>query len=666
VNSSQIIFAPLLAWPVLAAFGVVCLAAVAPGLAVRARGAAWRAAGFALLFLLLSGPHYVARTLRPLPDVAVLAVDRSQSMAIAGRAGLADAALASLQAQADKIPGLELRVVDVPAADSGGTSLFGAVAPALADVPPAQLAGVVAITDGEIFDPPPAPGFAAPFTALLTAKGEETDRELRIIAAPAYGLVGKSVSLQLEVLDHGVAGTGAPADVTVTEDGGTVWSGAAAIGQPFAVNVPVRHAGPAVVAAQVAALPGEVSLVNDEAAFILNGIARKLEVLLISGNPNQSERSWRLLLKSDPAVELVHFTILRTPDETLDAPPQFVALVPFPVQQLFDTDISKFDLIILDQFNTAGLLPAQYLGNIAAYVKQGGALLVQTGPEFSSADSLALTPLAGVLPAVPAAPGTITQSFAPAVTGLGARHPVTAPFAGMTLAPWDRMETAATDAGDVLMTGGGGGDENWPLLVLAGEGRGRVGMMLSDQFWLWTRGGAHDGPALPLLRRVVHWLLREPALEAEALNASVVDGHLLVQRRTLGANYPGDAAAVRPDGTARRIALKRTGPGRYEADVAAPLPGVWKITEGGMTTYAASMQSNQAEFADLAASAAPLHGLGDIVWLGRTPAPDLAGMIERRHASEVTGTRDVPLLPPLPAMIMAMALLAAAWWRERG
>jgi len=661
--NSQIIFAPLLAWPVLAAIGVVCLAAVAIGFAVRARGAAWRAAGFVVLLLLLCGPHYVARTLRSLPDVAVVEVDHSQSMAIAGRAGMAGAALASLQAQAAKIAGLELRVVDVPAADSGGTTLFGALGPALADVPPAQLAGVVAITDGEVSDAPAALGFSAPFTALLTAKGEETDRELRIIAAPSYGLVGKTVSLQLEILDHGVSDTGALAPVTITEDGGTVWAGNAAIGKPFAINVPVRHAGPAVVAAQVAGLADEISPVNDEAAFTLNGIARKLEVLLISGNPNQSERSWRLLLKSDPAVELVHFTILRTPDETLDAPPQFVALVPFPVQQLFDTDIRKFDLIILDQFNTAGLLPPQYLANIADYVRHGGALLVQAGPEFSTADSLALTPLAGVLPAIPTSPGTITQSFAPAVTDLGARHPVTAPFAGAALAPWDRIETAATDAGDVLMTGGPG---NWPLLVLAGEGQGRVGMMLSDQFWLWTRGGAHDGPALPLLRRVVHWLLREPALEAEALNASVQDGHLLLQRQTLGADYPGDAVLARPDGTTQNIVLRQTAPGRYEADVPAPLPGVWKISEGGMTTYAASMQSNGEEFQDLAASAAPLHGLANIVWLGQTRAPDLSVMIARRHASEVTGTSDKPLLPPLPVMFMAMALLAAAWWRERG
>jgi hypothetical protein len=55
-----------------------------------------------------------------------------------------------------------------------------------------------------------------------------------------------------------------------------------------------------------------------------------------------------------------------------------------------------------------------------------------------------------------------------------------------------------------------------------------------------------------------------------------------------------------------------------------------------------------------------------VVWLGQNPAPDLAPMLQRRFASAVTGTRDVPLLPPLPSMLVALALLAAAWWRERG
>jgi hypothetical protein len=663
MSGLEIAFAPLVPWPALWLLALLCAAAVIAALSLRARGAVLRACGFLLLFGILAGPLLVRQTVRPLPDVAVIAIDRSPSMAIGNREALGAAALQSLQAQAAAIPGLRLRVVDVPPADAGGTALFAALGGALAAIPPGQLAGVAAITDGEISDAPAALPFDAPMTALLAAKGPETDRELRLLAAPAYGLAGKNVNLQLEVFDHGVDDEGAAAGVTITEDGATVWSGPAVIGTPMTIAIPVRHAGPAVVAAAVTPLPGEISAINDQAAFTLNGVARKLEVVLISGNPNQSERSWRLLLKSDPAVELVHFTILRTPDETLDAPPEDVALVPFPVQQLFETDISKFDLIILDQFDTAGLLPPQYLGNIADYVRSGGALLVQVGPEFATADSLALTPLAPVLPATPSPPGTITEKFTPLVTDLGARDPVTAPFAGQTLAPWERLETAAPTTGDVLMTGTA---DNWPLLILANESQGRVGMLLSDQFWLWTRGGAHDGPALPLLRRVVHWLLREPALEAEALNAEIANGTLQISRQTLGAGNPGAVTVTAPDGTERSLTLSSAGAGAYRAQMPATAPGVWKVTEGAMTTYAALGEANDEEYQDLAATADILRPLANTIWLGQTPNPDLAAMLRRRDAKQVTGTRDAPLLPPLPAMLLAIALLAAAWWRERG
>ncbi len=659
----MIMFSPPLGWVIWMVVAVPAVLVLAVAMYRRARGVGWRLAGLALLLGSLAGPQIVQQTTRPLPDVALLVLDRSPSMQIANRTVLAAAALENLQAQATKLPGLQLRVVAVPPADEGGTALFGSIGQALADIPAAQLAGVIALTDGQISDAPKTLPFAAPMTALLTAKTAETDRELRLVAAPAYGLVGKNVTLQLQVIDHGGADTGTQVPVSVAEDGQPVWAGMAPVGQVVSLDVPVRHAGAAVVTASAAPLAGEVSSINDQAAFSLNGITKKLEVLLVSGNPNQSERSWRLLLKSDPAVELVHFTILRTPGEALDAPPGAVALVPFPVAQLFDIDIAKFDLIILDEFDANGLLPPQYLANMATYVQHGGALLVQAGPEFTGPDSLATTALGAVLPAVPSIPGTVTEAFSPTVTPLGTRHPVTAPFAGMKLAPWARLEAASPTAGDVLMTGG---EDNWPLLLLASEAQGRVGMLFSDQLWLWTRGGAHDGPALPLLRRVVHWLLREPALEPECLTAKIDHGQLQVTRQTLADAYPGDASITQPDGTVRSVPLSPQAPGLYGASVAASEPGVWQLREGGLSAYAAVTLPNAEEYQDLAASAVPLQGLAREVWLGRDGVPDLAGMLKRRGAAQVTGSEDVPLLPPLPTMGLALALLAAAWWRERG
>jgi len=656
-------FSPLLPLPLLAAAGIASLIAVIIALAVRARGAAWRIPGFALLFLILCGPSYVVQTRHGLPDIAVAVVDQSQSMRIGSRAAMAAAALKKLQADAAKIPNLQFRVVAVPAAADGGTALFGALRDGLADIPAAQLAGVIAITDGEVSDAPKQLGLPAPLTALLAARGEETDRELRLNNAPAYGLVGQNVQLGFTVIDHGADDAGRLAAVTVSSNGSVIWSQSVPVGVPVSVAVPVRHAGAAIISVQVAPLPGEVSEVNDQAAFTLNGVRKRLEVLLISGDPDQGERSWRVLLKSDPAVELVHFTILRTPGEIMDALPNELALVPFPVQQLFDDDIGKFDLIILDQFNASGLLPPQYLGNIANRVEAGGALLVEVGPEFVTDGSLAYTPLAPVLPAVPAPPGTVTQAFTPGITALGARHPVTAPFAGMALAPWYRQEIATPTAGDVLMQGA----DNAPLLILAKFGQGRVGMLLSDQFWLWTRGGAEAGPALPLLRRCVHWLLNEPALEAEALTATIADGQITVQRQTLSENYPGDAIITTPDGQSLRLKLRPQAPGNYAASLAADQPGVWHAQEGGLNADAALAAQNALEYQDLAATSQRLRPIaGNIIWLGQDPAPALAPMLRRRYASAVTGTSSMPLLPPFPSMLAVLVLLTASWWRERG
>ena len=661
---SAVTFAPLLPWPILAALAALAFAATLLAVLRRARGAPLRAAFFILLAAILAGPLLVHETTKPLPNIFLIAVDRSQSMSLSSRTQLANAALADLKSQAAKQPNLQTRIIEVPPESAGGTALFAALTAAIQNIPTSQLAGIAAITDGEISDPPPRTPFDAPLTALIPAGSEETDRELRLETTPAYGLVGQKITIAVSILAHGLNDAGATAPLTVTEDGADIFTGPVPIGAEQNIDIPVRHAGPMVIALATAPLPGEISRLNDGAAFTLTGIARKLRVVLISGNPNQSERSWRLLLKSDPAVELVHFTILRTPSETLDAPPEAIALVPFPVQELFETDINKFDLIILDEFDSAGLLPPEYLTNITTYVQGGGALLVQVGPEFSSPDSLAYTGLAPVLPATPAPPGTITQIFAPAVTPLGARHPVTAPFAGATLAPWQRLEAAAPTSGDTLMTAT---SDIWPLLILANEQSGRVGMILSDQFWLWTRGGAHDGPALPLLRRVVHWLLREPALESESLTATIENGELTIHRQTLRSSAPSAATVTLPTGVTQNQPLTQTAPGIFSATLAAQTPGTYKITAGGLTSYAAMQAQNAEEFQDLAATAALLRPLAkNIVFLGQTPHPPLAPMLHRQAATEITGTSEIPLLPPLPTMAAAILLLAAAWWRERG
>jgi hypothetical protein len=656
MTTNQVIFDPLLPPLWLAILGVIAALATLAALIARARGATLRAAAFLLLFAILAGPNLVAQTRQSLPDIALLLIDQSQSMTLSNRTALANRAAAALRQTAGTT---DLRVITIPPAPDGGTAAFTALRAALAAIPPDRLAGIIAITDGEITDTPAT--LPTPFTALITAKGEEIDRELRLLNAPTYGLVGQTVPLQLTVFDHGTNHASQTTPVTISEDGKPITTTQVTIGTKTTINLPIPHAGPITIAAAVATLPGEISTLNNQTALTLNGIHKRLNVLLISGSPDLGERSWRLLLKSDPAIQSVHFTILRTPGETIDADPSDLALVPFPVNQLFNTDIDKFDLIILDRFNTAGLLPPQYLANINQFVQHGGALLAEMGPEFAGPDSLSLTPLAPALPAVPAQAGVLTEPFSPLVTPLGARHPVTAPFANSILSPWYRQVAASPTTGDVLMTGA----NNAPLLILAGIGQGRAGLLLSDQFWLWTRGGIHDGPALPLLRRIVHWLLREPALEAESLTAQRAGNTLTITRQTLSPSNPGPATITAPDGTISSITLAQTAPGRFTASVPAPQPGVWKIQNGNFTAYAAANVENTLEYENLAATAAILRPYAsNVIWLGSAATPPLSSLLQPRHASEITGSRNIPLLPPLPIMILALLLLAAAWWRE--
>lgn len=672
--TGPVVFDPLIPALLLAGLGILATAVALIGLARRARGAVPRFAGLAFLVLVLAGPRWRERTTTPLPDIALVIRDRSPSMAIGDRQRLADAAFHHLARTLPKAT--RLRVVSVAGNGHDGTPIFAALRDALSSIPPGRLAGVVAIGDGEATDRPAAIPPGVPVSVLIPARGNQTDRALRLIDAPHYGLVGHRVALRFVVRDHGKTDRGAPVPVRVSIDGKTIARLQAPADRPVSVKLPVSHEGGAVVAVAAAPLPGEVSAVNDQAVFTLTGVRRRLTVLLVAGGPNPGLRTWRLLLKSDPAVRLVNFTILRLPSEALAAPVHDMSLIPFPVDQLFDRELGKFDLIILDRFGNDGLLPPPYLINIAAHVRAGGALLIEAGPEFEGAASLAASPLEPVLPARPDGAGTVTGRFTPKLTAQGRRHPVTAPLAHEAMAPWYRFESARRVRGATLLrtprTAGGAGS---PLLVLAHEGKGRVAMLLSDQYWLWARGAlAHDkamaGPAEPLLRRTVHWLLGEPALAARRLTAHIARGRLTVERRSLKGGSPGSALVTDPAGKTTTRALHRTGPGRFAATVPAGAAGVWRVSAGGMTAYAGAANDDPAEYADLAASDRIFGPIarrtgGRVVWLGRTPKPGWRGLLHRRHARLVTGARDIPLLPALPAAILAFALMVAAWWRER-
>ncbi len=677
-------FEPAVPVWVIAALGALCLIALAPAVWRRARGTVWRGIAFAVLLLWLAGPRLVQETRDTLPDIGLFVVDKTASMRVGDRSAIRDKALAALQVQAARLPDLEMRTVEVPEGGRDGTALFAAIERALADIPRARLSGIIALSDGQVHDTPTTP-LPAPLHLLMPAKGEETDRRLRIIEAPSYGLVGHDATIRLSVDDLGAPSSRGMVRLVVRRDGEASQVQTVAIGQETAVDIPITRAGPTVVELQVDPLPGEVSTLNNRAVVEINGVRDRLRVLLVSGEPNMGERTWRRLLKADPAVDLVHFTILRPPERDDLTPTNELSLIAFPVRELFQVKIRDFDLIILDRFaNRNNILPPLYIRNIADYVRAGGALLLSAGPEFAGNASLAMTNLGSVLPVrgAPGAESVVDGPFRPMVTAAGERHPVTEGLPGWVSGKpkwgdWYRYIAAPQIGGQTLMTAADGG----PLLVLDRVGEGRVALLLSDQIWLWSRGHEGGGPQQELLRRIAHWAMKEPALEEEALRARIENDRLTVEKQSVGELNAAQAAVTSPSGVATVLPLKQVRPGLWSAEMAAEEPGVWQASDGGRTVHAASLDANPRELLDLRATASVVqpilkasggsaHYVADrLPELRRTePGREASGGgwigLPRRHDHVVTGVASVPLLPAWGALPLLVGLMLVAWRRE--
>ncbi|MGI9498987.1 MAG: hypothetical protein ACR2P3_03045, partial [Geminicoccaceae bacterium] len=421
--------------------------------------------------------------------------------------------------------------------------------------------------------------------------------------------------------------------------------------------------------------------------FFINGVRDRLRVLLVSGQPYPGLRVWRNLLKADPAVDLVHFTILRPPEKQDGTPIRELALIAFPSRELFEVKLGEFDLVIFDRYSRRGLLPLAYLDNVAGYVEDGGALLEIAGPEFAHPLSLYRTPLARVLPARPS--GVVyDQGFLPLVTETGERHPVTRGLATTTRlgddgesepgwGRWFRQVDVEVSDSEVLMTGAA----ERPLLVLDRIGEGRVAQLLSDHPWLWARGVEQGGPQGLLLRRLVHWLMQEPELEEEMLSAAPQGDSILIERRSLN-DVDGEARVVSPSGDMRAVPFASADEGIGSARFQANERGLYRVEDGDLVTYAAVRPISSLELADMRATDALLSPLtaatgGAIVWLAENGLPAVRKTGENRATSGrdwlgflrkerylVTGADQMPLLPAALALLLLLGALASAWYRE--
>src|ERR1700743_1908197 len=586
----------LVLWIALAAIVVIAVLL----LVARSRGAAVRVAALALIVLALANPSFTREDRQPLSSVAVVVVDKSPSQNFGNRNHETEQAREALVDELKKIKGLEVRVVEAGQADgeTDGTKLFGALSSALSDVPVDRVAGAFLITDGRVHDTPAkaeALGFQAPVHALVTGQKDERDRRIAVTAAPRFGIVGQSQTITYRLDDQGV--TGNRAKVTVRRDGEVINERTVASGQTVNVDIDIKHAGPNIVEIQASPLDNELTLVNNRAVVAIDGVRDKLRVLLVSGEPHSGERTWRNLLKSDPSVDLVHFTILRPPEKQDGTPINELSLIAFPHRALFQQKINECQLIIFDRYARQGVLPSAYFDNIARYVRSGGAVLVSAGPDYASNTSIWRTPLDSVLPAEPV--GVTEKPFYARLSDAGKRHPVTRDLDGSSFDPphWSRFfRTVDTRnaASPPLMTGA----DSEPLLLLQHYGEGRVALLLTDHIWLWARGYEGGGPHLDLLRRMWHWVITQPDLDEEALRLEVHGKDLTVKRQTM-ADSVQPVTVTSPSGATRELTLTAGEPGTWSSTIPANELALGQATDGTLKALINVGPANPKEFSEV-------------------------------------------------------------------
>ena len=655
----------------------------------RSRGAAVRVAALALILLALANPSFTREEREPLSSVAAVVVDKSPSQGFGERTRETEQAQEALVNSLKQIKGLEVRVVEAGQADgeTDGTKLFGALSSALSDVPTDRVAGAFLITDGRVHDIPAnaaALGFTAPVHALITGRKDERDRRIAISAAPRFGIVGQTQTITYRLDDQGVSGE--RAKVVVRRDGEVINERTLLSGQTANIDIDIKHAGPNIVEIEASPLENELTLVNNRAVVAIDGVRDKLRVLLVSGEPHAGERTWRNLLKSDASVDLVHFTILRPPEKQDGTPINELSLIAFPTRELFQQDqgrLDDFHLIIFDRYARQGVLPIPYFDNIARYVRAGGAVLVSAGPDYASTTSIWRTPLDSVLPAEPV--GVTEKPFYAHLSDAGKRHPVTRGLEGSASEPphWARFFRTVETRNAIsppVMTGADGK----PLLLLSRYGEGRVALLLSDHIWLWARGYEGGGPHLDLLRRMSHWLMKQPDLDEEALRLQTQGKDLAVLRQTMSDSVT-PVTVTSPSGKTRELTLSLSEPGLWRSATPADELGLWQATDGTLKALINVGPINPKEFSEVTSTTDMLKPLaqatgGDARRIVDGSSIDLPRIVpvrassifrgdgwmgvKMRDASVVRGVGVLPIFAGLIGLLLLLGAFAATWLRE--
>ncbi|OUS04297.1 hypothetical protein A9Q96_15205 [Rhodobacterales bacterium 52_120_T64] len=682
---SSISYAPLIGWEILVALTALNFVVLAIAAWFGLRGWFMRSLLAAALLGALLNPSYKQEDRNPLSDIVFVVIDETASQTLPARAAQMQAAVPAIMAQLERHADAPLEVITVTVRDTPedapaqGTMLMAALADATAQVAHNRIAGAIILGDGRIHDLQTPTDFPAPVHLLQTGRAQDWDRRIVMENAPAFGIVGESLEIKLRIEDTGaVPRRLGPATIFASIDGGAEQQYQIPVGESVTLSLPLQHAGINLLDLRTPAASGEITDRNNRAILPINGVRDRLRVLLVSGEPYAGERTWRNLLRADASVDLVHFTILRPPQKQDGVPVTELSLIAFPTRELFMEKIDDFDLIIFDRYRRRGILPDLYLENVARYVRDGGAILLVTGPAFAEVESLARSPMRAVLPALPTG-RVIEEGYLPRLTDVGRQHPVTAGLESVSgdWGRWLRQIDLKPRSGHVAMDGALGK----PLLVLDRVERGRIAILASDHAWLWSRGFEGGGPQLELLRRLAHWLMKEPELEEEVLSAAANGKHIKVERRSLG-DAVSSLTFIGPSGQRGTADLSPISAGRWHSEFNVEENGIYRISDGTIETVVAVGPASPREFEQAVGVSTELLAMvadtGGGIFQLEEATPDIRrtrlGRVAKgrnwlglphRDAYTVEDIRLAPLAPGW-LVLLFVAMLSLFAWRYEG
>ena len=674
----SVIFSYLIPLPLLVVLAILVVILVVYARYLGLLGWPFRLVAAVFVLLALANPSLRSEERQRLNDIVLIIVDETSSHQLSGRTTQTEIALERLQDRvANEDRDIEIRRVQDGDKNSG-TLIFSAIMQALSDIPANRLSGIFIISDGQIHEDFAGLSLDVPVHHIVIGQKNTYDRKLSVLNAPAFGIIGENVPMVLRVDDLGGDQTekNQKTRVYARVGSGRIIEFNVPIGQDTELRVNVGNAGQNITEFWFDPIEGELTDQNNHSVVVVNGVRDRLRVLLVSGAPHPGGRVWRNLLKSDSSVDLVHFTILRPPSKQDGVPVSELSLIAFPTRELFMEKIDDFDLIIFDRYKRRGILPISYLENIVRYVRDGGAILVAAGPDFASANSIYRSPLQEILPASPTA-RVIEKKYVPSVTDLGERHPVTRGLPTQDeWGAWLRQIEVVPERGQTLMSGA----DDRALLTLDRVGTGRVALLASDHAWLWYRGYEAGGPQQELLKRLAHWLMKEPELEEESISISIEGEKILVKQYSLSEVL--EPANMRtPDGTVSAINMEMSKPGEFIGSFTSSAQGIFEMRSNGVLKVFAKGAANPIEFFDPRPSLDVLDPLvalskGGQVWAidglpvirevrrGRVAAGRSWLGIVNNNAFETLDVRQSPLFPAWLYLLMAVGSAVLGWLRE--